>query len=88
MNIKFQGHQQTEREVELSQKQLHTLFECMKDQFLKHIEFGKFDYISQYNPSDKNIVDICNSHDVDPEYTKDRLNFFKSIVQQIPNPYQ
>ena len=27
MNIKFKGHQATEREVELSQQELHTLFE-------------------------------------------------------------
>jgi len=33
MKIEFKGHSQTDREVELSQQELHTLFEIMRREF-------------------------------------------------------
>ncbi len=88
MNIKFQGHQQTEREVEISQKELFQLFQMMKDEFLNHITFARFDDYSYYNQTDKGIVDLCNRYSVDPSYDRDRVAFFKSIMESMRNPYQ
>ena len=86
MKITFNGHQQTERQTELSQEELHTLVVAMKMKFLDHIEFGKFDGYS-YNAESKKIVELCEAHNVDVNYTKDRLAFFTSIVEEIGNPY-
>jgi hypothetical protein len=86
MKITFNGHQQTERQTELSQEELHTLFDVMKQKFLDHIEFGTYDRCT-YNTESKKIVELCEAHNVDVNYTKDRLNFFKSIIEKIGNPY-
>jgi hypothetical protein len=87
MKITFNGHQQTERQTELSQKELHILFDVMKQKFLDHIEFGKFDGYRHYDDESKKIVELCETHNVDVAYTKDRLAFFTSIVEEIGNPY-
>jgi hypothetical protein len=86
MKITFNGHQQTQRQTELSQQELHTLFDVMKQKFLDHIEFGVYDRCT-YNDESKKIMKLCEVHNVDVNYTKDRLNFFKSIVEEIGNPY-
>jgi len=86
MKITFNGHQQTERQTELSQEELHTLFDVMKQKFLDHIEFGTYDRCT-YNTESKKIVELCEVHNVDAAYTKDRLAFFTSIVEEIGNPY-
>jgi hypothetical protein len=86
MKITFNGHQQTERQTELSQKELHILFDVMKKKFLDHIEFGTYDRCT-YNTENKKIVELCETHNVDVAYTKDRLAFFTSIVEEIENPY-
>jgi hypothetical protein len=87
MKITFNGHQQTQREAELSQQELYTLFEVMKKGLLDNVEFGTFDGYSSYNDKSKKIVELCEVHNVDVTYTKDRLNFFKSIIEEIGNPY-
>jgi hypothetical protein len=86
MKITFNGHQQTERQTELSQKELHILFDAMKKKFLDHIEFGTFDGYS-YNAESKKIVELCEAHNVDAAYTPDRVNFFTEIIKKIENPY-
>jgi len=88
MKITFNGHSQTQREVELSQQELFQLFEAMKESLLDDVEYGKFDGYSFYNEKSKKIMKLCETHNVDVAYTKDRLNFFKSIVEKIGNPYQ
>jgi len=87
MKIQFKGHQATEREVELSQQELHTLFEMMREEFENHITYARFDH-SYPNRLEKSIVDFCNSHSVDVEYDKDRVNFFTAILNNLKNPYQ
>ena len=87
MKIQFKGHQVTEREVELSQQELHTLFEMMREEFENHITYARFDH-SYPNRLEKSIVDFCNSHSVDVEYDKDRVNFFTAILNNLKNPYQ
>ena len=87
MKINFTGHSATEREVELTQEEMVLLFEVMKDEFLTHIEFGTFDCRS-YNLGDKGIKQLCQNHQVDVCYSKDRLAFFQAIMNTMENPYK
>jgi hypothetical protein len=88
MNIKFKGHSQTDRDVELSQQELFQLFEAMKESLLDDVEYGKFDGYSFYGEKDKKIMKLCETHNVDVAYKKDRLSFFTEVVKNLPNPYQ
>jgi|DEB0MinimDraft_4_1074332.scaffolds.fasta_scaffold03565_6 sialic acid synthase SpsE len=88
MNIKFKGHQATEREVELSQQELFQLFEIMKREFIEHIIYGTFKRIRMPTETEKSIMDYCKQHGVDVEYDKDRIAFFKAILDNLNNPYQ
>ena len=88
MNIKFTAHQSTEREVELSQQELFQLFEIMRKEFVEHITYSRFRNCYSPTPTEKNIIDFCNSHNVDCEYDKDRIAFFKEILKNMKNPYQ
>ena len=88
MNIKFTGHQATEREVELSQQELFQLFEIMRREFKEHITYARFRDCYSPTQTEKNIVDFCNSHSVDVEYDRDRVAFFSAILDNLKNPYQ
>ena len=87
MKINFTGHSATEREVELTQEEMVLLFEVMKDEFLTHIEFATFDSRS-YNLGDKGIKQLCQNHQVDVCYKKDRLAFFHAIMNSMENPFK
>jgi len=90
MKIQFKGHQATEREVELSQQELHSLFEIMRSEFKEHIIYSRFRNCyspTQTDQTEKSIIDFCNSHSVDVEYDKDRVNFFTAILDNLRNPY-
>ncbi len=88
MNIKFTGHQATEREVKLSQQELFQLFEIMRREFKEHITYARFRDCYSPTQTEKNIVDFCNSHSVDVEYDRDRVAFFSAILDNLKNPYQ
>jgi hypothetical protein len=60
----------------------------MKESLLDDVEFGKFDGYSFYIEKDKKIMELCETHNVDVAYTKDRLAFFTEIIKNLPNPYQ
>lgn len=87
MKIKFDGYQQIEKEVELSQQQLVRLFEIMRLELLEHIRYSSFnsDYQTDIN---KCIIMFCNENGVDVQYKKDRVAFFESILKELKNPYQ
>jgi hypothetical protein len=87
MKINFTGHSVTAREAELTQEELALLFEVMKDEFLTHIEFATFDGRS-YTEGDKGIKKLCQNHQVDVGYKKDRVAFFKAIMNKMVNPYE
>jgi hypothetical protein len=87
MKIQFKGHSIADREVEINSQELHNLFEMMREQFENHITYGRFNH-SYPDHLESTIVDFCNSHNVDCEYDKDRVNFFKSILDNLRNPYQ
>ena len=42
MKIKFNGHQEIDREVEFTQDDQVRLFEIMKDEFIQYITYSKF----------------------------------------------
>ena len=86
MKINFNGHTSSTRETELSQQELSLLFEVMKQKFLDHIEYGKFNY-SFPSEDQVSITKLCNNHQVDVDYEKDRVAFFTSIIEQMENPY-
>ena len=88
MKIQFKGHSTTDREVELSQQELHTLFEIMREEFVEHITYARFRNCYSPTKTEKSIIDFCNSHNVDCEYDKDRIAFFSAILQELRNPYQ
>ena len=88
MKITFNGHQQAERQVELSQQELFQLFEAMKESLLDDVEYGQFAGYSLYNEKSKKIMKLCETHNVDVAYIKDRLAFFTEIIKNLPNPYQ
>ena len=87
MKIAFNGHSPTERETELTQEELALIFEVMKQKFLDHIEYGKFDY-SYPTANQLAVTKLCDDHQVDVDYEKDRVAFFKVIVDKMENPYQ
>ena len=58
MNIKFKGHQETDREVELSQQELFQLFEIMRKEFVEHITYARFRNCYSPTPTEKNIIDF------------------------------
>ena len=86
MKIEFNGHSPTERETELSQEELASVFEVMKQKFLDHIEYGRFDY-SFPSEDQVSVTKLCNDHQVDVDYGKDRIAFFTSIIDKMVNPY-
>ena len=88
MNIKFKGHSPTEREVEITQKELFQLFEIMRKEFREHITYARFRDSYSTTPTERSIVDFCNFHSVDVEYDKDRIAFFSAILDNLKNPYQ
>jgi hypothetical protein len=87
MKIQFKAHQTTDREVEITQKELFQIFEMMREQFENHITYARFNH-SYPDRLEKTIVDFCNSHSVDVEYDKDRVAFFSAILDNLKNPYQ
>ena len=87
MKINFNGHSASQRETEISQKELSLLFEVMKQKFLDHIEYGKFNY-SFPSEDQLAVTKLCDDHQVDVDYVPDRLNFFRAIAEQMKNPYE
>lgn len=90
MKITFNGHSQAQRQTELTEKQLKEIFELLKYALITHIEYtSAFDREAYYEENkDKVIREICNAHSVDVEYKKDRIAFFKAILDGMENPYQ
>ena len=87
MKINFTGHSATERETEITQEQMSLVFESMKQHFLTHIEFGRFEERPYSSCEEIGMIKLCQNNQVDVEYTKDRLAFFQAIVDKMENPY-
>jgi hypothetical protein len=88
MKINFTGHCTTERETEISQEEVSLVFELMKQHFLTQVEFGTFESSYYSTPEEKSVVKLCQNHQVDVGYKKDRLAFFQAIMNNMENPYK
>ena len=87
MKITFDGHQKSQREVELTQQDLAQLFEIMKEEFETHITYASFDHYRQ-TPLEKRIGEFCDKFGVDVQYKKDRCSFFQALLNDMVNPYE
>jgi hypothetical protein len=61
----------------------------MKSIALTHIQYSsvydrKPSYVSE---DDQSIYDLCEAHGVDIAYSKDRIAFFKAVLDGMENPY-
>jgi len=82
MKIKFNGHSATDREVEFIHEDQVRLFRIMKQEFIEHITYSRFN--SSYpTPTEKQLYDFCNDYGVDIEYGKDRVAFFTALVKEM-----
>ena len=83
MIIKFNGHSSTSREVEFTHDDQIRLFELMKEEFINHITYSRFNNI--YHPTDleKQIIQLCDDFDVDVTYEKDRVAFFTALIKEM-----
>jgi hypothetical protein len=87
MKIKFQGHSITDCEVEFSKDDQVRLFEIMKQEFIEHITYSRFN--SSYpTHTERQLENFCNGYGVDIEYSKDRIAFFTAVLDALKNPYQ
>jgi hypothetical protein len=61
----------------------------MKSKFLTHIEYSStYDRKQSYvSDEDQSIYDLCEAHAVDIAYSKDRIAFFKAVLDGMENPY-
>jgi hypothetical protein len=86
--ITFDGHMHVpQRQVTLTQDQLHSVFEAMKYELRSHIEYGRINPTDSLFPADKIVCNVCKAHDVDPYYKKDRVAFFNAVIDAMENPY-
>ena len=87
MDITFDGHMPAQRQATITQDQLYRLFEAMKHDIMSHVEYSRLSENDHLFPQDKVICDICKEHGVDFRYKRDRIAFFKAILDSIENPY-
>ena len=83
MKITFDGHQQSKREIDFTQDDQVRLFELMKDEFIQHITYARFNNIHYPTKLEKGIAKFCNDFGVDCEYDKDRVAFFTEIMKEM-----
>ena len=82
MKIKFNGHSPTDREVEFDKDNQVRLFEIMKQEFIEHITYSRFN--SSYPTHiERQLENICNDYGVDIEYSKDRIAFFTALIKEM-----
>ena len=82
MKIKFNGHQVTDREVEFTQDDQVRLFEIMKQEFIEHITYSRFNN-SYPTHTERQLENFCNDYGVDIEYSKDRIAFFTALIKEM-----
>ena len=87
MKIKFNGHSPTDREITFDKDNQVRLFELMKQEFIEHITYSRFN--SPYPTHlDRQLGTFCKDYGVDIEYSKDRIAFFTAVLDALKNPYQ
>lgn len=88
MDITFDGHTPAQRQVTITQNQLYRLFDAMKHDIMAHVEYTSLSENDHLFPQDKAICDICKEHGVDFRYKRDRVAFFKALLDGMENPYK
>jgi hypothetical protein len=83
MKINFKSHQISDREVEFTQDDQVRLFEIMKEEFIQHITYARFNNIYHPTKIEKGIAKFCDDFGVDIEYDKDRVAFFTAIIAEM-----
>lgn len=82
MKIKFNGHSPTDREVEFAHDDQVRLFEIMKQEFIEHVTYARFN--SPYPTHvERQLGNFCKNYDVDIEYDKDRIAFFTALIKEM-----
>jgi hypothetical protein len=84
MEVQYTGHPETEVQVKITPGDLQELEEIIQRSFLEHIEFGVYDELSKNVLRDSNkarIIRFCERYNVDWKYTKDRMAFFKAVLE-------
>lgn len=71
-----------ERDIELSAADVDLVRSWMADALISHIRYH--DYRSAYQ-GERNLAHIafCERFGVDPEIDRDRVEFFKSVVEKV-----
>lgn len=71
-----------ERDIELTPDDIDLVRSWMADALISHIQYH--DYRSAYQ-GERNLAHIafCERFSVDPEVDKDRIEFFKSVVEKV-----
>ena len=83
MKINFKSHQISDREVEFTQDDQVRLFEIMKEEFIQHITYARFNNIYHPTKIEKGIAKFCDDFGVDIEYDKDRVAFFTALIKEM-----
>ena len=82
MKIKFNGHSPTECEVEFDKDDQVRLFEIMKQEFIEHITYARFNN-SYPTHIERQLENFCKDYGVDVEYEKDRVAFFTALIKEM-----
>ena len=82
MKINFNGHSPTDREVEFTHDDQVHLFEIMKEEFINHITYGRF---NSHSPMrlEQLIISFCENYGVDVRYEEDRVAFFTALMENM-----
>ena len=83
MKINFKSHQISDREVEFTQDDQVRLFEIMKQEFIEHITYSRFNNLSYPTHTERQLENFCKDYGVDIEYSKDRIAFFTSLITEM-----
>lgn len=86
MELQYTGYTKTQVKVEIDEKDLATLTDIVYSAFIDHITYGS------YSPGDgvvrkaipnsvtARVIRFCEAHGIDWEFPKERVAFFKAIL--------
>jgi hypothetical protein len=87
MEVQYPGYKQTEIKVEIDDAAISALAEIVRESFYNHLEFGSYSAkdssLYQILPDSLSarVVKFCETYGVDWLYPKERLAFFKAILE-------
>jgi hypothetical protein len=81
MQVQFEGYSRQNRTIEFDEEDLAILYDILREVFATHVEFGCYDRSRYVSPVNQKILDLCDKYGVDGDYTKDRVSFYKAILE-------